>query len=49
MVFAGAGLTYTELAAMDFYAYFEAEEARILWQNEWTPKPKTPHIPRRRR
>lgn len=45
-VFAGNGLTYTELKEMDLADYREAVEARILWQEEWHPKPKAPNIGR---
>lgn len=41
---AGPGLTYAELRAMDFYEYVEAVEARIIWQEEWNPKPATPKL-----
>ncbi|MDR2513911.1 MAG: acetyltransferase [Christensenellaceae bacterium] len=38
MVFAGNGLTYADLKAMDIAEYREAVEARLLWQEEWRPK-----------
>jgi hypothetical protein len=48
MVFAaGPGLTLAELAVMDFYDYAEAVEARLIWQEEWNPKPKIPQIKKR--
>lgn len=38
LVFCMCGLTYTELKAMDIYEFAEAEQARILWLNEWNKK-----------
>lgn len=38
MVFCMDGLSYTELNAMDLYEFSEAEQARILWQEEWSKK-----------
>lgn len=35
MVYAGNGITYTELRAMDMAEYREAVEARILYNTEW--------------
>lgn len=36
MVFCMSGISYTELAAMDIYEFAEAEQARLLWQTEWS-------------
>lgn len=33
-----SGISYTELAAMDLYEFTEAEQARLLWQEEWNKK-----------
>lgn len=35
MVFCMGGVSYTELKTMDLFEFAEAEQARILWQNEW--------------
>ena len=40
MVFAGSGITYSELKEMDLREYREAVEARLLWQGEWNPNRK---------
>ncbi len=40
MTFCMGGISYTELKAMDLYDFMEAEQARILWQNEWNKRPK---------
>lgn len=39
MVFCMDGLSYAELSQMDLFTYAEAEQARLLWQEEWG-KPK---------
>jgi hypothetical protein len=41
MIFTGAGISHAELETMDFFHYSEAVEARLLYQDEWTPKPQT--------
>ncbi len=38
MVFCMSGISYSELKAMDLFDFAEAEQARILWQNEWNKK-----------
>lgn len=30
------GLSYAELGQMNLYEYMEAEQARLLWQKEWS-------------
>ncbi len=40
MVFAGSGITYSELKEMDLREYREAVEARLRWQGEWNPNRK---------
>jgi len=40
MVFSMGGISYTELRGMDLFEFAEAEQARLLWQNEWA-KPKS--------
>ena len=40
MVFCMGGISYSELNAMDLYAFAEAEQARLLWQDEWNKKPE---------
>ena len=40
MVYAGNGITYTELRSMDMADYREAVEARILYNTEWRKKPQ---------
>ena len=40
MVFSMGGISYTELRGMDLFEFSEAEQARLLWQNEWA-KPKS--------
>lgn len=32
------GVSYTELKAMDLYEFSEAEQARLLWQDEWNKR-----------
>ncbi len=32
------GVSYSELKTMDLYEFSEAEQARLLWQDEWTKK-----------
>ena len=32
------GISYTELKGMDLFEFAEAEQARLLWQNEWNNK-----------
>jgi len=32
------GLGYAELRSMDLYEFAEAEQARLLWQDEWHNK-----------
>lgn len=39
MVFCMNGISYTELSQMDLYAFSEAEQARLLWQDVWNKKP----------
>ena len=41
MTFCMGGISYTELKAMDIAEFMEAEQARILWQNEWGKPKKT--------
>lgn len=36
MVFCMNGLSYAELGQMNLYEYMEAEQARLLWQKEWS-------------
>lgn len=38
MVFAQGGMSYAELSTMDLDAFMEAEQARLLWQDEWNKK-----------
>lgn len=38
MVFSMGGVSYSELNAMDLYEFSEAEQARLLWQEEWNKK-----------
>lgn len=38
MTFCMGGISYTELKEMDLYEFAEAEQARLLWQNEWNKK-----------
>ena len=38
MVFAQGGVNFAELKAMDLEAFMEAEQARLLWQDEWNKK-----------
>lgn len=33
------GLGYAELKSMDLFDFAEAEQARLLWQNEWCKPP----------
>ena len=42
MVFCMGGLNYAELSTMDLYEFAEAEQARLIWQNEWSQKRNTP-------
>ena len=30
------GISYTELKEMDLYDFMEAEQARIMWQEDWS-------------
>ena len=36
MVYANGGPSYTELSNMRLSDYFEAYEACVLWQQEWS-------------
>lgn len=36
MVFCTGGLNYSELKNMDLFEFAEAEQALILWNNEWS-------------
>lgn len=38
MAFCMGGVSYTELKSMDLYEFAEAEQARLLWQDEWAKK-----------
>lgn len=38
MVFCMGGLNHAELSQMDLYDFMEAEQARLLWQDEWHKK-----------
>lgn len=38
MVYAGTGLTYSDLRGMDLADFREAVEAKILYNTEWKPK-----------
>jgi hypothetical protein len=38
MTFCMGGISYTELKEMDLFEFTEAEQARLLWQNEWNKK-----------
>jgi len=40
MVFCMGGISYSELKEMDLYEFAEAEQARILWQNDWSKPAK---------
>jgi hypothetical protein len=45
MVFAGSGITYSELKEMDLREYREAVEARLLWQGGMEPQQKEIAVP----
>lgn len=47
MVWAGNGVTYTELKQMDLAEYAECLAAKTLWVNEWSPTAKKPNEQRR--
>lgn len=32
------GVSYSELKVMDLFEFAEAEQARLLWQDEWNKK-----------
>ena len=38
LVFCMDGLGYTELSTMDLYEFSEAEQARLVWQEEWNKR-----------
>lgn len=40
LVFCCNGLSYAELKSMDLYEFAEAEQARLLWQDDWSKQKK---------
>lgn len=45
MVWAGNGVTYTELMNMDLAEYTECVEAKRLWVTEWSPQAQQQSFP----
>lgn len=38
LAFCMGGVSYSELREMDLFDFAEVEQARILWQTEWSKK-----------